>query len=290
MKKNMNILLSSLVIAGLLAGCGAKTTTTSTKSNADSTRTEQSTSHKHKTSAKAAASEKKTTDQKNESQNAASQTAANETLTAASSSAASAGQASSSANTLKVGSAMVTLPETQSSKAAVSSQTAATPAAETATQTTQTSSSASTQQPATTQNTEQQVAQLSEDQMTDQQKAGLLAWYTSHYVTNEATPQANRPLVVTAMNESSVLAPLPNGTNNTYYQIYGAKPDESEWVNYYAQGKNVDGSPIADTVYIYNNQQWNPYQVSDMVNTANQNSGVDYVNQVANNVQMYDER
>ena len=126
--------------------------------------------------------------------------------------------------------------------------------------------------------------------MTDQQKAGLLAWYTSHYVTNEATPQANRPLVVTAMNESSVLAPLPNGTNNTYYQIYGAKPDESEWVNYYAQGKDVDGSPIADTVYIYNNQQWNPYQVSDMVNTANQNNGTNYVNQVANNVQMYDER
>ena len=126
--------------------------------------------------------------------------------------------------------------------------------------------------------------------MTDQQKAGLLAWYTSHYVTNEAAPQANRPLVVTAMNESSVLAPLPNGTNNTYYQIYGAKPDKSEWVNYYAQGKDVDGSPIADTVYIYNNQQWNPYQVSDMVNTANQNNGTDYVNQVANNVQMYDER
>jgi DNA polymerase III gamma/tau subunit len=288
MKKNMNILLSSLVIAGLLAGCGAKTTTTSTKSSADSARTEQSTSHKHKTSVKSAASEKKTTEQKNESQSAASQTAAS--ATSASNSVVSAAQASSSANTLKVGTAMVTLPETQSSKAAVSSQTAATPAAETATQTTQTSSSASTQQPATTQNTEQQVAQLSEDQMTDQQKAGLLAWYTSHYVTNEATPQANRPLVVTAMNESSVLAPLPNGTNNTYYQIYGAKPDESEWVNYYAQGKNVDGSPIADTVYIYNNQQWNPYQVSDMVNTANQNSGVDYVNQVANNVQMYDER
>lgn len=288
MKKNMNILLSSLVIAGLLAGCGAKTTTTSTKSSADSARTEQSTSHKHKTSVKSAASEKKTTEQKNESQSAASQTAAS--ATSASNSVVSAAQASSSANTLKVGTAMVTLPETQSSKAAVSSQTAATPVAETATQTTQTSSSASTQQPATTQNTEQQVAQLSEDQMTDQQKAGLLAWYTSHYVTNEATPQANRPLVVTAMNESSVLAPLPNGTNNTYYQIYGAKPDESEWVNYYAQGKNVDGSPIADTVYIYNNQQWNPYQVSDMVNTANQNSGVDYVNQVANNVQMYDER
>lgn len=288
MKKNMNILLSSLVIAGLLAGCGAKTTTTSTKSSADSARTEQSTSHKHKTSVKSAASEKKTTEQKNESQSAASQTAAS--ATSVSNSVVSAAQASSSANTLKVGTAMVTLPETQSSKAAVSSQTAATPAAETATQTTQTSSSASTQQPATTQNTEQQVAQLSEDQMTDQQKAGLLAWYTSHYVTNEATPQANRPLVVTAMNESSVLAPLPNGTNNTYYQIYGAKPDESEWVNYYAQGKNVDGSPIADTVYIYNNQQWNPYQVSDMVNTANQNSGVDYVNQVANNVQMYDER
>lgn len=288
MKKNMSILLSSLVIAGLLAGCGAKTTTTSTKSSADSARTEQSTSHKHKTSVKSAASEKKTAEQKNESQSAASQTAAS--ATSASNSAALATQVSSSANTLKVGTAMVTLPETQSSKAAVSSQTAATPATETATQTTQTSSSASTQQPATTQNTEQQAAQLSEDQMTDQQKAGLLAWYTSHYVTNEATPQANRPLVVTAMNESSVLAPLPNGTNNTYYQIYGAKPDESEWVNYYAQGKNVDGSPIADTVYIYNNQQWNPYQVSDMVNTANQNSGVDYVNQVANNVQMYDER
>lgn len=288
MKKNMNILLSSLVIAGLLAGCGAKTTTTSTQSSADSARTEQSTSHKHKTSVKSAASEKKTAEQKNESQSAASQTAAS--ATSASNSAVLATQASSSANTLKVGTAMVTLPETQSSKAAVSSQTAATPATETATQTTQTSSSASTQQPATTQNTEQQAAQLSEDQMTDQQKAGLLAWYTSHYVTNEATPQANRPLVVTAMNESSVLAPLPNGTNNTYYQIYGAKPDESEWVNYYAQGKNVDGSPIADTVYIYNNQQWNPYQVSDMVNTANQNSGVDYVNQVANNVQMYDER
>ncbi|MFR0580708.1 hypothetical protein ACLUW0_08390 [Limosilactobacillus mucosae] len=282
MKKNMNILLSSLVIAGLLAGCGAKTTTTSTKSNAESTRTEQSTSHKHKTSVKAT-SEKKTTEQKSESQSAASQTAAS--ATSASNSAVSAAQASSSTNTLKVGTAMVTLPETQSSKA-----TAAAPATETAVQTTQTSSSASTQQPATTQNTEQQAAQLSEDQMTDQQKAGLLAWYTSHYVTNEATPQANRPLVVTAMNESSVLAPLPNGTNNTYYQIYGAKPDESEWVNYYAQGKNVDGSPIADTVYIYNNQQWNPYQVSDMVNTANQNSGVDYVNQVANNVQMYDER
>ncbi|MDF9444585.1 hypothetical protein P5Z58_05470, partial [Limosilactobacillus mucosae] len=274
--------LSSLVIAGLLAGCGAKTTTTSTKSNAESTRTEQSTSHKHKTSVKAT-SEKKTTEQKSESQSAASQTAAS--ATSASNSAVSAAQASSSTNTLKVGTAMVTLPETQSSKA-----TAAAPATETAVQTTQTSSSASTQQPATTQNTEQQAAQLSEDQMTDQQKAGLLAWYTSHYVTNEATPQANRPLVVTAMNESSVLAPLPNGTNNTYYQIYGAKPDESEWVNYYAQGKNVDGSPIADTVYIYNNQQWNPYQVSDMVNTANQNSGVDYVNQVANNVQMYDER
>lgn len=288
MKKNMNILLSSLVIAGLLAGCGAKTTTTSTKSSADSARTEQSTSHKHKTSVKSAASEKKTTEQKNESQSAASQTAAS--ATSASNSVVSAAQASSSANTLKVGTAMVTLPETQSSKAAVSSQTAATPAAETATQTTQTSSSASTQQPAIAQNNEAQVAQLNEDQMTDQQKAGLLAWYTSHYVTNEAAPQANRPLVVTAMNESSVLAPLPNGTNNTYYQIYGAKPDESEWVNYYAQGKNVDGSPIADTVYIYNNQQWNPYQVSDMVNTANQNSGVDYVNQVANNVQMYDER
>lgn len=287
MKKNMNILLSSLVIAGLLAGCGAKTTTTSTKSNAESTRTEQSTSHKHKTSVKAT-SEKKTTEQKSESQSAASQTAAS--ATSASNSAVSAAQASSSTNTLKVGTAMVTLPETQSSKVAVSSQTASAPATENATQTTQTSSSASTQQPATTQNTEQQAAQLSEDQMTDQQKAGLLAWYTSHYVTNEATPQANRPLVVTAMNESSVLAPLPNGTNNTYYQIYGAKPDESEWVNYYAQGKNVDGSPIADTVYIYNNQQWNPYQVSDMVNTANQNSGVDYVNQVANNVQMYDER
>lgn len=288
MKKNMNILLSSLVIVGLLAGCGAKTTTTSTKSNAESTRTEQSTSHKHKTSVKAAASEKKATEQKSESQSAASQTAAS--ATSASNSAVSAAQASSSANTLKVGTAMVTLPETQSSKAAVSSQTAVAPATETAAQTTQTSSSASTQQPATTQNTKQQAAQLSEDQMTDQQKAGLLAWYTSHYVTNEVTPQANRPLVVTAMNESSVLAPLPNGTNNTYYQIYGAKPDESEWVNYYAQGKNVDGSPIADTVYIYNNQQWNPYQVSDMVNTANQNSGVDYVNQVANNVQMYDER
>lgn len=288
MKKNMNILLSSLVIAGLLAGCGAKTTTTSTKSSADSARTEQSTSHKHKTSVKSATSEKKTADQKSESQSAASQTAAS--ATSASNSAVLATQASSSANTLKVGTAMVTLPETQSSKAAVSFQTAATPATETATQTTQTSSSASTQQPATTQNTEQQAAQLSEDQMTDQQKAGLLAWYTSHYVTNEATPQANRPLVVTAMNESSVLAPLPNGTNNTYYQIYGAKPDESEWVNYYAQGKDVDGSPIANTVYIYNDQQWNPYQVSDMVNTANQNNGADYVNQVANNVQMYDER
>lgn len=289
MKKNMNILLSSLVIAGLLAGCGAKTTTTSTKSNADSTRTEQSTSHKHKTSAKAAASEKKTTDQKNESQNAASQTVANETLTAASNSAASAGQASSSANTLKVGSAMVTLPETQSSKTATNSQAVAS-----TTETIQTAqasgTTATTQQPAIAQNNETQAAQLNEDQMTDQQKAGLLAWYTSHYVTNEAAPQANRPLVVTAMNESSVLAPLPNGTNNTYYQIYGAKLDESEWVNYYAQGKDVDGSPIADTVYIYNNQQWNPYQVSDMVNTANQNNGTDYVNQVANNVQMYDER
>ena len=272
-----------------MAGCGAKTTTTSTKSNADSTRTEQSTSHKHKTSAKAAASEKKTTDQKNESQNVASQTAANETLTAASSSAASAGQASSSANTLKVGSAMVTLPETQSSKTATNSQAVA-PTTETI-QTAQASgTTATTQQPAIAQNNETQAAQLNEDQMTDQQKAGLLAWYTSHYVTNEAAPQANRPLVVTAMNESSVLAPLPNGTNNTYYQIYGAKPDESEWVNYYAQGKDVDGSPIADTVYIYNNQQWNPYQVSDMVNTANQNNGTDYVNQVANNVQMYDER
>lgn len=287
MKKNMNILLSSLVIAGLLAGCGAKTTTTSTKSSADSARTEQSTSHKHKTSVKSAASEKKTAEQKSESQSVASQTAAS--ATSASNSAVSAAQ-SSSANTLKVGTAMVMLPETQSSKATVSSQTVSASATENATQTTQTSSSATTQQPATTQNTEQQAAQLSEDQMTDQQKAGLLAWYTSHYVTNEATPQANRPLVVTAMNESSVLAPLPNGTNNTYYQIYGAKPDESEWVNYYAQGKNVDGSPIADTVYIYNNQQWNPYQVSDMVNTANQNSGVDYVKQVANNVQMYDER
>lgn len=284
MKKNMNILLSSLVIAGLLAGCGAKTTTTSTKSNADSTRTEQSTSHKHKTSAKATASEKKTTDQKSESQNAANQTATSETLTVASNSAASAGQASSSANTLKVGSAMVTLPETQSSKVATSSQ-------KTVASTTQTSgTTATTQQPAITQNNETQAAQLNEDQMTDQQKAGLLAWYTSHYVTNEAAPQANRPLVVTAMNESSVLAPLPNGTNNTYYQIYGAKPDESEWVNYYAQGKDVDGSPIADTVYIYNNQQWNPYQVSNMVNTANQNNGTGYVNQVANNVQMYDER
>lgn len=289
MKKNMNVLLSSLVIAGLLAGCGAKTTTTSTKSNADSTRTEQSTSHKHKTSAKAAASEKKTTDQKNESQNAASQAVANETLTAASSSAASVGQASSSANTLKVGSAMVTLPETQSSKTATNSQAVA-PTTETI-QTAQASgTTATTQQPAIAQNNETQAAQLNEDQMTDQQKAGLLAWYTSHYVTNEAAPQANRPLVVTAMNESSVLAPLPNGTNNTYYQICGAKPDESEWVNYYAQGKDVDGSPIADTVYIYNNQQWNPYQVSDMVNTANQNNGTDYVNQVANNVQMYDER
>ena len=289
MKKNMNILLSSLVIAGLLAGCGAKTTTTSTKSNADSTRTEQSTSHKHKTSAKAAASEKKTTDQKNESQNVASQTAANETLTVASSSAASAGQASSSANTLKVGSAMVTLPETQSSKTATNSQAVA-PTTETIQKAQASGTTATTQQPAIAQNNETQAAQLNEDQMTDQQKAGLLAWYTSHYVTNEAAPQANRPLVVTAMNESSVLAPLPNGTNNTYYQIYGAKPDENEWVNYYAQGKDVDGSPIADTVYIYNNQQWNPYQVSDMVNTANQNNGTDYVNQVANNVQMYDER
>ncbi|MDM8220660.1 MULTISPECIES: hypothetical protein [Limosilactobacillus] len=269
MKKNMNILLSSLVIAGLLAGCGAKTTTTSTKSSADSARTEQSTSHKHKASAKAAASE---------------------TLTAASSSVASASQASSSANTLKVGSAMVTLPETQSSKVAASSQAAVAPVTETA-QTAQVAGSvATTQQPAIAQNSEAQAAQLNEDQMTDQQKAGLLAWYTSHYVTNEVAPQANRPLVVTAMNESSVLAPLPNGTNNTYYQIYGAKPDESEWVNYYAQGKDVDGSPIASTVYIYNDQQWNPYQVSDMVNTANQNNGADYVNQVANNVQMYDER
>lgn len=284
MKKNMNILLSSLVIAGLLAGCGAKTTTTSTKSNADSTRTEQSTSHKHKTSAKAITNEKKAADQKSESQNAANQTATSETLTVVSNSAASAGQASSSANTLKVGSAMVTLPETQSSKVATSSQ-------KTVASTTQTSgTTATTQQPAITQNNETQAAQLNEDQMTDQQKAGLLAWYTSHYVTNEAAPQANRPLVVTAMNESSVLAPLPNGTNNTYYQIYGAKPDESEWVNYYAQGKDVDGSPIADTVYIYNNQQWNPYQVSNMVNTANQNNGTGYVNQVANNVQMYDER
>ncbi|MFR0584500.1 hypothetical protein ACLUX0_09350 [Limosilactobacillus mucosae] len=288
MKKNMNILLSSLVIAGLLAGCGAKTTTTSTKSSADSARTEQSTSHKHKTSVKSAASEKKTAEQKSESQSAASQAAVS--ATSASNSAVSAAQASSSANTLKVGTAMVALPETQSSKATVSSQTASAPATENATQTTQTSSSATTQQPAIAQNNEAQVAQLNEDQMTDQQKAGLLAWYTSHYVTNEAAPQANRPLVVTAMNESSVLAPLPNGTNNTYYQIYGAKPDESEWVNYYAQGKDVDGSPIANTVYIYNNQQWNPYQVSDMVNTANQNNGADYVNQVANNVQMYDER
>lgn len=287
MKKNMNILLSSLVIAGMLAGCEAKTTTTSTKSNADSTRTEQSTSHKHKTSAKAAASEKKTTDQKNESQNAASQTVANETLNVASSSAASSGQASSSANTLKVGSAMVALPETQSSKTATNSQAVA----PTTIQTAQASgTTGTTQQPAIAQNNETQAAQLNEDQLTDQQKAGLLAWYTSHYITNEAAPQVNRPLVVTAMNESSVLAPLPNGTNNTYYQIYGAKPDESEWVNYYAQGKDVDGSPIADTVYIYNNQQWNPYQVSDMVNTANQNNGTDYVNQVANNVQMYDER
>lgn len=289
MKKSMNILLSSLVIAGLLAGCGAKTTTTSTKSNADSTRTEQSTSHKHKTSAKATTSEKKTADQKNESQNAANQTVASETLNAVSSSDASASQVSSSANTLKVGSAMVALPETQSSKAATNSQVAAS-----TTETTQTAqvagTNAITQQPATAQNNATQAAQLNEDQMTDQQKAGLLAWYTSHYVTNEAAPQVNRPLVVTAMNESSVLAPLPNGTNNTYYQIYGAKPDESEWVNYYAQGKNVDGSPIADTVYIYNDQQWNPYQVSNMVNTANQNNGTDYVNQVANNVQMYDER
>ena len=289
MKKNMNILLSSLVIAGLLAGCGAKTTTTSTKSNADSTRTEQSTSHKHKTSAKAATSEKKTADQKNELQNVASQTAASETLTAVSSSAESASQVSSSANTLKVGSAMVALPETQSSKAATNSQVAAS-----TTETTQTAqvagTNATTQQSATAQNNATQAAQLNEDQMTDQQKADLLVWYTSHYVTNEAAPQANRPLIVTAMNESSVLAPLPNGTNNTYYQIYGAKPDESEWVNYYAQGKDVDGSPIADTVYIYNNQQSNPYQVSNMVNTANQNNGTDYVNQVANNVQMYDER
>ena len=184
---------------------------------------------------------------------------------------------------------MVTLPETQSSKTATNSQAVA-PTTETI-QTAQASgTTATTQQPAIAQNNETQAAQLNEDQMTDQQKAGLLAWYTSYYVTNEAAPQVNRPLVVTAMNESSVLAPLPNGTNNTYYQIYGAKPDESEWVNYYAQGKDVDGSPIADTVYIYNNQQWNPYQVSDMVNTANQNNGTDYVNQVANNVQMYDER
>lgn len=290
MKKNMNILLSSLVIAGLLAGCGAKTTTTSTKSSADSARTEQSTSHKHKASAKAAASEKKTTDQNSESQTVTSQTATSETLTAASSSVASASQASSSANALKVGSAMVTLPETQSSKVVASSQAAVAPVTETA-QTAQVAGSvATTQQPAIAQNSEAQAAQLNEDQMTDQQKAGLLAWYTSHYVTNEVAPQANRPLVVTAMNESSVLAPLPNGTNNTYYQIYGAKPDESEWVNYYAQGKDVDGSPIASTVYIYNDQQWNPYQVSDMVNTANQSNGADYVNQVANNVQMYDER
>lgn len=132
------------------------------------------------------------------------------------------------------------------------------------------------------------VTQLTADRLSQQQTFGLYAWYTSHYVTNEATPVAARGLTVTAMQPGAQTAVLPAGTNNTYYLVYGATPANGEWVNYYAQGTASQGNPAP--VYIYHQDQWQAYNVNQMVNAANQNNGAGYVNRVANQVHFYDER
>lgn len=249
MNKGLTILLSGLAATTLLAGCGAKTSTT--KKPVDHDRTAKATAPaKHHETPTAEAELTPTT------------------------------LVASGPATLQLTRAQVVLPAVkgQFTNPTPASRTAAkavtTPAKPTAAVTT-----ATAQFP---------VAQLKADQLTQQQEFGLYAWYTSHYVTGEVPPVAARGLTVTALAPTAQTAALPAGTNNTYYLVYGATPDNGEWVNYYAKGSANQGATAP--VYIYNRNQWNPYNVNQMVTTANQNNGAGYVNRIANQVHFYDER
>ncbi|WP_056994510.1 hypothetical protein [Limosilactobacillus ingluviei] len=254
MRKEFKLLFSTVAMAALLAGCGQAATTSSKKAASSSSPAPTSqTTKKHADHTVAKAAEAPTAVATTPT--ATATLAAPMMLKAASQAPATYTPAT---KTLTVNAPLATKVATQQT----ANQAAPTPTKATTT--------------------------LAADQLTLNQKFGLYTWYTSKHVTNEALPVTNRPLSVTIMNESSVLAPLPNGTNNTYYQVYGSTADNGEWVNYYAQSKDVAGSD--KSVYLYQGNQWNQYQLNDMVNTANQEQAGAYVNQVANNVQVHDER
>lgn len=294
MRKEMKVLLSTVAIAALLAGCGQATTTKKSANSSSNTQTAQTTKNKKTTK------EAKKSNSSNESTKATTASASTKTPQAAATLAAGSEKVQAKAAASKANTGTSTA-KTVATYEPVTKTLTVTPTANTntnggndqATVTNPTNGNSSTttntgNNPTTTQTTEEQQPTLVADQLTQNQKYGLYVWYTSKHVTNEATPTTERPLTVTIMNESSVMAPLPNGTNNTYYQIYGSTADDSEWVNYYAQGKDISG--IDQSVYVYNDNQWNKYQLSDMTNTANQEQGSSYVNDVANNVQTIDER
>ena len=256
MRKEFKLLFSTVAMAALLAGCGQAATTSSKKAASSSSPAPTSqTAKKHADHTLAKAAEAPTAAATTPTATVTATPAAPMMLKAASQAPATYTPAT---KTLTVNAPLATKVATQQT----ANQAAPTPPKATTT--------------------------LAADQLTLNQKFGLYTWYTSKHVTNEALPVTDRPLSVTIMNESSVLAPLPNGTNNTYYQVYGSTADNGEWVNYYAQSKDVAGSD--KSVYLYQGNQWNQYQLNDMVNTANQEQAGAYVNQVANNVQVHDER
>ncbi|QLL69461.1 hypothetical protein [Lactobacillus sp. 3B(2020)] len=267
MRKNLKVMLGTVAIAALLAGCGQATTS---KKAANSSSTPKVS---------------KTTGQK-QSRHQSSQTKENVTTVTDGSllkSAASVAPASYNVATKTLTTNRL-VANTTSSNPIQKSNLAVTATSQTAKAT---QASKSNQTVVAPEKTDPQVT-LATDQLSQNQKFGLYVWYTSKEITNESLPTTERPISVTAMNESSVLAPLPNGTNNTYYQVYGSTADNGEWVNYYAQGKDVAG--VDPSVYVYHQNQWQQYQVGNMVQTANQQNAGNYVNQLANNVQMHDER
>lgn len=265
MRKNLKVILGTVAVAALLAGCG------------------QATTSKKATNSSSMPKASGTTDQK-QSRHQSHQV--NENVTTVTDGTVLKSAASIAPTTYNVATKTLTMNHLVANSTSVSTNSAQVSDLATATAS-QTQASKPNQTAVTTEKTNPKIT-LAADQLTQNQKFGLYVWYTSKEVTNEALPTAERPISVTAMNEGSVLAPLPNGTNNTYYQVYGSTADNGEWVNYYAQGKDVAG--VEPSVYVYHQNQWQQYQVSNMVQTANQQNAGAYVNQVANNVQMHDER